>query len=458
VLERSTIPSKRKQAGGVLRRRSVAAGVRDALSSVHDERLHSLPFTVRFWDGSEIEGAAQPGESDRPDVTVRSPQAINYILRATNQLGLARAFVTGAVDVDGDLEDVLALREQFRDVSLTSSERLRAAACVLRLLGARILRPAPVPAIEARRRGRLHSLARDRQSVQHHYDVSNRFYRIVLGPSMTYSCAYFESKTNTLEEAQERKHDLIARKLQLTRGERLLDIGCGWGSLLLHAVGRYGVRGVGVTLSEAQAELARQRVCEAGLADMIEIRVADYRELDDGPFDKIVSVGMYEHLGRTELDRYASTVARLLRPGGLFLNHGITRQQFSPTGPGEFISRYIFPDGDLHPVTFIMQSMQSAGLEVRDVESLREHYPLTLRRWVANLKAGRTEAVAEVGLQRERAWRLYMSGSALAFDAGEISVYQVLSARAGQPHRLPLDRSELLAPKRQPEEVIEHAR
>ena len=396
---------------------------------------------------------AHPREG--PDVTVRSPEALNYIVREPNQLGLARAFVTGAVDVDGDLEATLALRERFHDVSLTTAEQLRVAACVLRLLGLRILRPALVPPIEARHQGRLHSLARDRKSVQHHYDVSNRFYRIVLGPSMTYSCAYFESDADTLEEAQGRKHDLIGRKLQLTRGERLLDIGCGWGSLLLHAVEHYGVRGVGVTLSEAQAELARQRVCDAGLADMIEIRVADYRELDDGPFDKIVSVGMYEHLGRTELDRYASTVAKLLRPGGLFLNHGIARQQFSPTGPGVFISRYIFPDGDLHPVTFIMNSMQSAGLEVRDVESLREHYPLTLRRWLANLAAGRGEAVAEVGLQRERAWRLYMSGSAQSFDAGEISVYQVLGVRSGAPHRLPLDRGALLAPRT--EEVAEHA-
>jgi cyclopropane-fatty-acyl-phospholipid synthase len=256
---------------------------------------------------------------------------------------------------------------------------------------------------------------------------------------------YFSSREDALERAQERKHELICRKLRLAAGERLLDIGCGWGSLLLHAASRFGVRGVGVTLSDSQAGLARERARREGLSDLVEFRVADYREIADGPFDKIASVGMYEHVGAGELGGYASAVAALLRPGGLFLNHGITRLASSQPGPDTFINRYIFPDGELHPVTAIAQAMQRAGLEVRDVESIREHYPLTLRRWLANLEGHAGEATALVGADRERAWRLYLLASAQGFEDGDISVYQVLGARMGSDHRLPLDRAELLA-------------
>ena len=268
---------------------------------------------------------------------------------------------------------------------------------------------------------------------------------------MVYSCAYFDRAGDSLESAQERKHEIICRKLRLTSGERLLDIGCGWGSLLLHAAARYGVRGLGVTLSAPQAELARSRIRDAGVSDLVEVRVCDYRELDDGPFDKVVSVGMYEHVGRAELGRYARTVARLLRPGGLFLNHGITRLASEPPRSDTFINRYIFPDGELHPVTAILSAMRDAALEVRDVESLREHYPLTLRRWVANLQARRAEAVALVGEERERAWRLYMLASAIGFDDGDITVYQVLAAN-GSPHTLPLNRAALLGARERSEE------
>ncbi|HEY6891253.1 MAG TPA: cyclopropane-fatty-acyl-phospholipid synthase family protein, partial [Solirubrobacter sp.] len=275
----------------------------------------------------------------------------------------------------------------------------------------------------------------------HHYDVSNDFYRLLLGPSMVYSCAYYADPSDSLEAAQERKLDLICRKLRLTAGERLLDIGCGWGSLLIHAASHYGVRGVGVTLSVEQAKLARERVAAAGLEDRIEIRVSDYRELTDGPFDKIASVGMYEHVGRGELARYTQTVHGLLKPGGLFLNHGIARLFSEPPATDTFLYRYVFPDGELSPVTDVMTAMQDAGLEVRDVESLREHYALTLRAWLANLAEHREEAEADVGVGRERVWRLYMLGSALGFADGDVTVYQVLTARAGAPHTLPLQRS-----------------
>ena len=427
-----------------MRHPEVATAVARGLRSIAQGRLRDLPFTLRFWDGSTLAAA------EGPVVTVRSPAALAYLLRKPNQLGLARAWVSGELAVEGDLEPVLALRERYRGLSLTRLEQLRLAWMALRLARLRVLRAPPVPSIEARPRGGRHSLARDRTAVRHHYDLSNVFYGLVLGPSMTYSCAYFRAPEDSLESAQERKHELICRKLQLTAGERLLDIGCGWGSLLLHAAARHGVRGVGVTLSEPQAEFARQRVRDAGLSDLIEIRISDYRELTDGPFDKIVSVGMYEHVGQSELGNYAHTVAGLLRPGGLFLNHGIARLTSSPPNPDTFINRYIFPDGELHPVTDVMVAMQAARLEVRDVESLREHYPLTLRRWLANLEANRAEAVEQVGEERERAWRLYILGSAQAFEAGEITVYQVLAARLGEQHGLPLDRAELLTEQHAP--------
>lgn len=400
-------------------------------------RLARPPVTVRFWDGSELRAQADVPAT----VVLRDPGALIHLLRAPGQLGLARAWVDGSLDVEGDLEAVLRTRNAFARVDLTTADRVRLAQGAVRALGIRLLHPPPIPAIEARLSGRRHWLARDRAAVRHHYDVSNRFYRLVLGPSMVYSCAYFATPSDTLETAQEQKLDLICRKLRLREDERFLDIGCGWGSLVMHAAAHYGARGVGVTLSEPQAELARERVAHAGLEHRVEIRVQDYREIVDGPFDKIASVGMYEHVGRAELAHYAGTVAQLLRPGGLFLNHGITRLAPHAPEPDPFISRYVFPDGELHPLADVVGVLQGAALEVRDVESLRDHYGLTLRRWVANLAAHREEALGEVGPQRERVWRLYMLGSALGFEAGEISLHQVLAARPGAPHGLPLTRA-----------------
>jgi cyclopropane-fatty-acyl-phospholipid synthase len=433
-------------------RSDVASTVRSALEGVAGGRLQALPFSLRFWDGSTLTGA-----SPTPVTVVRSPRGLAYLLRAPNQVGLARAWVTGAIDVEGSLDAVIAARNHFQGVAVSAADRAKLLAAATRSLPSVILQRAPVPAIEARPRGRRHSLMRDRSAVRHHYEVSNAFYRLVLGPSLTYSCAYYETPQDSLEAAQERKHEIICRKLRLAPGERLLDIGCGWGSLLLHAAARHGVRGVGVTLSQSQAGLARRRIREHGLSDLVEIRISDYREIPDGPYDKIVSVGMYEHVGRAELDHYAATVAGLLRPGGLFLNHGIALLASEPPRSDTFITRYIFPDGELHPVTEIQRAIQAAGLEVRDVESLREHYPLTLRRWLANLEAHRDEAVALVGAERERAWRLYMLASAQGFDDGEITIYQVLASHLGGEHQLPLAREQLLAPLEAIKEV-EHAR
>jgi cyclopropane-fatty-acyl-phospholipid synthase len=423
---------------------SVATAVQPVVERIDRRAPGARDFGVRFWDGSAL--PAPGGAHDALTLVIRGPEALEYALRQPNELGLGRAWVSAALDLDGDLERGLALRERFRGLRLSVTDRLTALYAAARL-GAIHLRSPAIPASEARvGGGRRHSLRRDRAAVRHHYDVSNAFYRLVLGPTMVYSCAYFASPEDTLDGAQERKLELICRKLRLRAGERLLDVGCGWGSLVLHAARDHGVRAVGVTLSEPQAELARERIRAAGLADRCEIRVADYREVEDGPYDKVASVGMYEHVGRSRLSDYVGRIKRLLRPGGLFLNHGIVRAERRPWGRHSFIARYVFPDGELQPVGAVVDAMERNGLEVRDDESLREHYALTLRRWVANLAANREGAIAEGGEERERVWRLYMTGSALAFEAGDISVHQVLAAKPGAPHPLPLTREALLAP------------
>ncbi|HTU87227.1 MAG TPA: cyclopropane-fatty-acyl-phospholipid synthase family protein [Solirubrobacteraceae bacterium] len=425
----------------------VARVAQRALRSVAAGRLAAFPFSIRFWDGSVIpaRSGATAARGGPPTLVVRNPAALSDLLHEPNEIGLTRAWVRRTLDVDGDLEDVLALRERYAGLHLPARERARLALAAVLAAGPRVLRRQPAPTIEARPRGRRHSVARDREAVRHHYELSNRFYELLLGPSLVYSCAYFEGPGDSLGRAQERKLETICRKLRLAPGERLLDVGCGWGSLLLHAARHHRVRGVGVTLSDAQAELARERIARAGLNDQVEIRVCDYRQVSDGPYDKIASVGMYEHVGRDQLDVYVSHVHRLLAPGGLFLNHGIARLRERRGAEDTFISRYIFPDGELHPVTDVLRSMETSGLEIRDLESLREHYALTLRRWVANLDAWREEAIGEVGEMRVRAWRLYLVGCAHAFATGEISVFQVLSVRGGAPHNLPLSRRALLA-------------
>jgi cyclopropane-fatty-acyl-phospholipid synthase len=422
--------------------RGAAAHARLVLARLAGGCLAALPVTLRFWDGSELCAPA-----DRPSAGVLHVrrEAVGYFLRQPNQLGLARAYVAGALDLDGDPAVLLAERHRFEPGRRTRVMRRLAAAYAAVIAGPSVIRAGAPPATEARPGGRLHTPARDRRAVRHHYDVSNAFYRRLLGPSLVYSCAYFAASDEGLERAQQRKLELICRKLQLEPGERLLDIGCGWGSLIIHAARHHGVRAVGVTLSEPQAELARERIRGAGLADVCEVRVADYREIDDGPYDKIASVGMYEHVGSQNLPVYAAAVARLLRPGGLALNHGISRLYSKPPKGGTFINRFVFPDGELPPVTEVIAALQQAGLETRDVESLREHYVLTLRRWLANLEASRDEAVAEIGAERERIWRLYLTASALGFEDGDITVYQVLTAHRGAPHALPLERAALLS-------------
>jgi cyclopropane-fatty-acyl-phospholipid synthase len=387
----------------------------------------------------DLEMAVAAFERDlrRSGIVLRSPAALRRIVTSPGELGFARAFVAGDLDIEGDVYEVLASLERRR----TLVPLIRELVPVARALGIAALRPLPAPPEEARLRGRRHSKARDAAAIAHHYDVSNRFYRLVLGPSMTYSCALFNRPGATLEQAQEAKHELVARKLGLSEGMRLLDVGCGWGGMLLHAAGRCGVSAVGVTISRRQAELARERVREAGLADRVEIRLADYREVADGPYDAIASIGMFEHVGRSQLDVYFRRLRALLRPGGRLLNHGIGRppRRRSLVGRRTFVNRYVFPDGELHEVGTVVSRLQAAGFEVRHLESLREHYALTLRRWVRNLEDSWDEAVAEAGSARARIWRLYMAGSALGFEAGRLQVHQVLAVRpAGGASGLPL--------------------
>ncbi len=420
----------------------VAEAVGAVLPTLAGGRFAALPFALRFWDGSVLPAARDAG-ADLGSVDVER-RAVGQVLHQPNQLGLTRAFVSGQLRFDGDIRDVLARRSHFDGVALTTRELATLAALGVRLAGVDALRPSLVPEAELRPRGRLHSVIRDRHVVRHHYDVSNAFYRQILGPTMVYSCAYFADPAESLDTAQERKLERICRKLRLRSGERLLDIGCGWGSLAIHAARHHGAHAVGITLSEPQAALARERAREAGVGDRVEIRVADYRQTADGPYDKIASIGMVEHVGSAQMDAYAATIARLLRPGGLALNHGITRL-FSahPAGPKSLIQRYVFPDGEVLPLEQVLAALRGAGLEARDVESMREHYALTLWRWVDNLLADRDAAIAQIGVERTRVWELYMTGSALAFEDGDIGIYQTLLAKPGSDPGLHLVRDDL---------------
>ena len=381
------------------------------------------PVRVEAYDGSR----AGPADA-AATLVVRSPDALRRIVTAPGELGMARAYVSGDLDVEGDIYTALELRRSARSGYLGPGQL----AGLARVLGLRGLRPVPRPAEEARLHGRRHTRARDAAAVSHHYDVGNDFYRIVLGPSLTYSCAVFRSESDTLEEAQEAKYALVARKLALAPGMRLLDIGCGWGGMVLYAARAHGVEAVGVTLSREQATLAFQRVVEADLTTQVDIRIEDYRDVGDGPYDSISSIGMFEHVGESRLAEYFRRLYSLLAPGGRLLNHGISRppQESGRFARSGFIHRYVFPDGELHEVGRVVSVIQEAGFEVRHVESLREHYARTLRCWVANLEAQWERAVELVGPARARVWRLYMAASAVNFEDNRNQIHQVLAVVA----------------------------
>ncbi|WP_431992833.1 class I SAM-dependent methyltransferase [Streptomyces albogriseolus] len=396
-----------------------------------------LPVRIRTWDGS------QAGPPEAPVLVVRNRRALRRLLFKPGELGLARAWVAGDLTIDGDLytaldllagivwerdEDARTLAQSLRDPEFRSAVRR------LFAMAGPPLPPAP-PREEVRRPRRgLHTKRSDKRAISHHYDVGNEFYEIVLGPSMVYSCAYWPAPPpeGTLEQAQHDKLELVARKLALRPGQRLLDVGCGWGSMAIHAAREHGVNVVGITLSQEQAAYARKRIAEEGLTDRVEIRVQDYRDVADGPYDAISSIGMAEHVGSERYLEYATVLHRLLTPGGRLLNHQIARRpqrDESSYQVDEFIDAYVFPDGELAPLGTTVSLLERAGFEVRDVESIREHYALTLRRWVVNLEADWARAVALTGPGRARVWQLYMAASALAFERNRIGVNQVVAVR-----------------------------
>jgi cyclopropane-fatty-acyl-phospholipid synthase len=385
-----------------------------------------IPVRLRAWDGSEA------GPPDTPVLVVRHRRALRRLMWQPNELGLARAYVAGELDVQGDLYDALSrLASLIWRAPDIQGLPIRAVAADMLRLGIVGTQPRP-PIEEIAMSGTRHSRRRDRQAISHHYDVGNDFYRIVLGRTMVYSCAYWTSTEQGygLADAQRDKLDLICRKLDLKPGMRLLDVGCGWGSLAMHAAREYDVRVLGITLSTEQADYARKQVAEAGLTDQVEIRIQDYRDLDDGPFDAIASVGMAEHVGTGPYAEYASILFRQLKPGGRLLNHQIAAvHPERPSSGRSFIDAYVFPDGELAPLGTTVSLIEEAGFEVRDVQALREHYGRTLRAWVANLEADWSTAVRLTSPGRARVWRLYMAASALAFEQGRIGVNQVLAVK-----------------------------
>jgi cyclopropane-fatty-acyl-phospholipid synthase len=398
------------------------------------ERVAGTDAGVEFvaYDGSRAGNPGSPGVT----VTVRSPVAVSYLAQAPGALGLARAFVSGHLDVDGDMYTALARLATAQRIGRSWAERLS----ILNALGGPKLlvrRVAPPPQ-EVRVNktwlsGRRHSKGRDASAISHHYDVSNTFYEWVLGPSMAYTCACYPREDATLEQAQEYKFDLVARKIGLRPGMRLLDVGCGWGGMVMHAARRYGVRALGVTLSEQQAVWAQKAIKEAGLEELAEVRHLDYRDVTETGFDAISSIGLTEHVGKAQLPAYFGFLYGKLRPGGRLLNHCITRPD--DRGPARvtdgFIYRYVFPDGELEGPGHIISQMHDAGFEVRHEENLREHYARTLAAWCANLGAHWDEAVAEVGDAIARVWRLYMAGSRLGFERNQIQLHQMLGVKLG---------------------------
>jgi cyclopropane-fatty-acyl-phospholipid synthase len=391
-----------------------------------EERIHALglPLAVSLWNGT----TTKPPLPARVHLTVRSPRALRALLDPT--MGrLARHYVEREIDVEGEAREIVRVAEAISAAAPTSGGE-----------GSRI-------------RGWLrHSRRYDRRAIHHHYDVGDDFFGLWLDQRRVYSCAYFRGGDDTLEVAQERKLDYICRKLRLRAGERLLDIGCGWGALVLWAAEHYRVRALGVTLSENQHRYAQRQIEERGLEERCEVRLLDYRDVPEGePFDKIASVGMFEHVGRKNLPTYFGKIGRLLRPGGLLMNHGITLnapdQAELGSGIGEFIDSYVFPGGELVHVSRAIAEMSAQGLECHDVESLRPHYARTLWRWVERLEANADAARAIAGEQLFRIWRIYMAGSAHAFERGWMSVYQVLAGKPapGGALEVPFTRDDLYA-------------
>ena len=402
---------------------SNTAPLRRELAAALPER----PFALRFWDGSEVP-ATTP---DAPTFSFLSPEALAHVIRAPGELGLGRAYVLGLIETD-DIEGSLRVVDTFEPPRIAPVQMARLGVALIRACG--LARPPRAPASELRLKGERHTLGRDRRAIAYHYDAGNAFFQLFLDPSMTYSCAYFKGGAQTLEEAQQAKLGLVCTKLGLREGERVLDVGCGWGSFAIHAARHYGVSVLGVTLSEEQVKLGRELVEAAGLADRVTLRLADYRELLPRPpeerFDAIASIGMVEHVGEERIDLYMGTLKELLRPGGRLLNHGIAKlMDFETTDEGAFSERFVFPDGVPLPLSRIAAAMERTGLVVRHVEGLPEDYARTLTYWIDSYESRYDEAVRLAGAERARVWKLYLRAARAGFETGWASVYQVLASK-----------------------------
>ncbi|HEX4151439.1 MAG TPA: cyclopropane-fatty-acyl-phospholipid synthase family protein [Steroidobacteraceae bacterium] len=432
------------------------AGLAEALLRKVFQHL-PFGFPVRLWAGAPFPvGAAASGAADsRFTLWFRNPWAVYTLILDKDPLRLAEAYFGSDVEIEGDLFAALRLKDHLETLKLPLGERVSALlmAHKLRRLNNDVLVEEPTGEAASTSgpfHGRVvrgHSKDENREAIHFHYDVSNEFYRLWLDRAMVYSCAYFEEADQSIDDAQQAKLEHICRKLLLEPGERLLDIGCGWGALVIHAARHYGVKAHGVTLSEKQLQVARQRIAEAGLEAQVTVELRDYRDLEGREiYDKVASVGMFEHVGLKNLPLYFDTVHRLLKPSGLFLNHGITHDQagWDKNLSTEFINRYVFPDGQLEKISNIQGLMEDARFEIADVEALRPHYALTLRTWVQRLERRHARALEYVSEATYRVWRLYMSACALEFESGHIGIYQVLASKRGpQQARLPLTRRHL---------------
>jgi cyclopropane-fatty-acyl-phospholipid synthase len=407
-----------------------------------------IAVPVRLWTGAAFNAGAGAAGANAPFVLVfRRPRAIAALVLDNDPLRLAEAYFHGEMDIEGDLFAALALKDHLENLRLPLAGRVRALVAAIRLKAADVHETEGSQAMRARGRTvKVHSREENRESIHFHYDVSNEFYQLWLDRSMVYSCGYFERDDATLDEAQTAKLEHICRKLLLEPGERFLDVGCGWGALVMHAARHHGVIAHGITLSRRQLEFAQARIAAAGLADRVTVELRDYRDLPAEPtYDKVASVGMFEHVGLENLPVYFEAVQRVLKPGGLFLNHGITHANsgWEKNLSTEFINRYVFPDGELDSIGSIQSLMEQAQFEITDVEGLRLHYARTLRAWVERLERRQARALEYVNEATYRVWRLYMAACALEFEGGNLGIYQVLAAKRGVNPPWPLTRRHL---------------
>jgi len=395
--------------------------LRDEIARV----IPSRPFTVDFWDGTSLP-ATENGAG--PTFRVTSPKAVAQALAAPGQLGLGRAYATGTLGVD-DVDAVIALLRDWSPPAIERGDKLKLAAGAVRAAG--LTMPPRAPAAELKPKGKRHTKVRDQRAVRHHYDVSNDYFRLFLDESMTYSCAIFSRGAKTLEEAQVAKNDLVCTKLGLRDGMRIVDIGSGWGAFAIHAAKEYGTHVTGITLSEHQARGARENAERAGVSELVEFRVQDYRDLAGETFDAVASIGMVEHVGEERIDDYTLKLASLVGPGGKVLNHGIARLRHDDPDAGPFSERYVFPDASPIHVSRIIGSCEKASLPMQHAEDFRMDYAETLKHWAQRFDDNLDEAERLGGAERTRVWRLYLRAARSGFETGFTGVYQVLCAKAG---------------------------